>query len=115
MRIKNKIIEVTPFVCLFVYLLIGFIWQIWSPTWLIFFLIILVPMVLKSHIVQLIYPIICVAAYIAVGCIWQIWHPTWLIFLTIPIFNILFEPKKRCKIDEKKLVEDPDVIEVVEE
>ena len=97
--IKRKIIEATPLLCTFVYLLIGFVWGIWHPTWAIFFLIILVPIILRSNFLRLVYPMICVGVYLGLG-FWQgWWHPAWIIFLTIPIFNILFEPRRKEKTE----------------
>ena len=107
MSLKNRIISVTPLVCLIVYLAIGFIWNIWHPTWAIFFLIIIVPIILNSSFGKIIYPIICTIAFILIGAIWGYWHPAWLIFLTIPVYYTLFEPflgnkkKKRIEVIEK--------------
>ncbi len=106
MSIKNRIISVTPMICLIAYLAIGFIWNIWHPTWAIFFLIIIVPIVLNSSFSRIFYPILCIAAFVILGAVWGYWHPAWLIFLTIPVYYTLFEPcfqkkKKRIEVIEK--------------
>lgn len=113
MKIKNRIISATPMICVFAYLLIGFVWDIWHPTWVIFFLIPIVPVVLYTKAARIVYPIICVVIFLLLGFISNLWHPAWLIFLTIPIFNILFEPgkKKRHKDDDERI----DYVEYTEE
>ena len=36
MTIKNKIIAATPFISLIIFLLMGYIWGLWHPGWIIF-------------------------------------------------------------------------------
>lgn len=109
--VKRKIIEATPLLCTFVFLLIGFVWGVWHPTWCVFFLIIIVPILLRSDFVRLIYPIICVAIFLTLGFWKGWWHPAWIVFLTIPIYNILFEPRKK----KQEKTESIEYIEVDEE
>ena len=105
MRLKRKIIEITPLICLIVYLALGFFLNIWHPTWVIFFLCFIVPAILSnkiSKIVCAVWPILCVVAYIIIGVTTNLWHPFWIIFITIPIVEILFrdvEFSKKKKID----------------
>ena len=91
---KGKLIAATPFLCLIAYLTIGFVWHIWHPTWLIFFGIILVPIILQFNFFKLLYPIAITAIYIIFSKIYGIWHPLWIIFLTIPVFYIFFESEE---------------------
>ena len=107
MKIKGKIISATPMICVLAYLLIGFVWNIWHPTWVIFFLIPIVPVILYTKVAKIVYPVICVVIFLLLGFISNLWHPAWLIFLTIPIFNIFFEPgkKRKCHDCDDKDVE----------
>lgn len=94
-HIKGKIIAVTPLLCITAYLTIGFVLNIWSPSWVIFFLIPLVPMILnifnkkKREAVMAFISIATVVGYLCIGLFAHIWHPSWLIFFLIPIFSIL--------------------------
>ena len=103
MSLKNRIISVTPMVCLIIYLTVGFVWNIWHPTWAVFFLIIIIPVVLNSNLAKVIYPLVCIAIYLVIGFVWHYWHPAWIIFLTIPVYYTLFEPylvkKKKIRIE----------------
>ena len=97
-RWKAKIIAVTPIICTIVYLLIGFLTQVWHPTWAIYFLVILIPMILSDDALYSIYPVACSVIYLLVGLIFNLWHPTWIIFLTIPVYYILFGNSLKFRI-----------------
>ena len=92
MSLRARIIEATPLMCLIAYLFIGFVFHVWHPTWAIFFLIPIVPIILSENLAKTIYPIICIILYLIMGLTWGWWHPGWLIFLTIPVYYILFRP-----------------------
>lgn len=106
MRLKNRIIAVTPIICLIAYLAIGFYAHIWHPTWAIFFLIIIVPVMLNDNIGKIIYPIICVALYITAGIVLGWWATAWIIFLTIPVYYTLIHPYLFRKKKTVKVVEE---------
>ncbi len=92
--IKNRITGATPLIVTLAYLSIGFIWGVWHPTWLLFLLIPIVPIVLygigkgKGAVVSLT-TFATIAAFFILGFGWGLWHPGWLIFLLIPIVSIL--------------------------
>lgn len=101
MNMKHRIIDATPLITLFIFLLLGFIgkemgenW--WKFAWLVFLLIPLMPIILGVKKLRISYTLIVIVAYILMGVFWPDygWHPGWIIFLTIPIVNILF-PSKR--------------------
>jgi hypothetical protein len=72
------------------YILIGFLANVWHPTWLIFFVIPLYYMTVEciKHKNPDLFPvpIIVAAAYLAVGFLGGIWHPTWAIFVIVPLY-----------------------------
>lgn len=93
--IRGKIIAVTPFVCVIVYLLLGFLKGLWHPGWLVFCLIPIVPLVLKlfsgrrGALIAFL-ELLVVIAYLLLGFLGGLWHPGWIIFLLMPIIGILF-------------------------
>ena len=96
-KMRNKIVSITPLVCVIIYLLLGFYKDLWHPGWVIFALIPIVPMFLdifskKKGITNLL-TVLIVVAYIVLGFLCNWWHPGWIIFLLIPIVNILFGGK----------------------
>lgn len=102
MTLKNRVICVTPLICLIIFLTIGFVWDIWHPTWAVFFAILIVPILLNADFSRIIYPLACAVAFVVIGLVWNYWHPGWIIFLTIPVYYTLFEPyfiKQRKKVE----------------
>ena len=95
---KKRIILATPFICLIVYLLLGFYLDIWHPTWVIFFLVLIIPEILDENAYETIYPSLCIITYVVLGITLDMWHPLWIIFITIPIYYILFAPLIRGKL-----------------
>jgi len=79
------------------YLVIGFWFGIWHPTWLLFLTIpVYYEMVAmnraksfrkKANLFP--YPVLCVILYLALGFDHNLWHPAWLLFLTIPIYYMV--------------------------
>ena len=112
---RGRIIAATPLICLIVYLLIGYLQNIWHPTWAIFFLIIIVPVMLSDNVFESIYPIIVVTTYLVLGLTINWWHPGWIIFLTIPVYYILFGPlfRRRKRVHKEKSAKSK-IIEIIE-
>lgn len=113
MTIKNKIIAALPMFCAFVFLFVGFVFDVWHPTWVIFLLIPIAPVILYSRFAALAYPTFCVIVFLLLGFLCDLWHPGWLIFLTIPIFNIFFDTKNLRKKKDKEM--NMEYIEIDEE
>ena len=88
--LRNKIIAATPLVCLFAFLLIGFLWDKWHPGWMVFLLIPVMPYLVGKRKIRLSIPLIAVIIYLILGFGWNLWHPGWLIFLLVPVFEIFF-------------------------
>jgi len=103
---KAKIMGITPFISLIAFFLLGLIWDLWNPGWLVFFLIPLMALILGYIKFKFSYPILCVLIYILLGLIFgsQGWTIGWVVFLTIPIYYILFS-KDSIKVEEDKDVE----------
>ena len=90
---RRRLVSATPLICLIIYLFIGFYYEIWHPTWVIFFLIPAMPILLGLKKIIFSYPLFCVIGYVILGAVFDMWHPGWLIFLTIPVVWILFPAK----------------------
>ena len=92
--IKGRIVGATPLIVVALYLLIGFTKGIWHPTWLLFALIPIVPLILfgfnngKSSFMGIIAILVIFGYFVLGSC--GYWHPGWLIFFLIPIYSILF-------------------------
>ena len=91
MTLKNRIIAVTPLVSLIIFLTVGYVFNVWHPTWAVFLAILIVPILLNADFSRIIYPLACAVAFVVIGLVWNYWHPGWIIFLTIPVYYTLFE------------------------
>jgi transcriptional regulator with XRE-family HTH domain len=91
---------VTVFLCVIAYLLLGFLlpdsYLGWGCSWIVFFLIPLVPSAVealhKRSFTTFAYPVLVTAVYLLLGMVWGYWHPWWVLFISIPLYYILFEP-----------------------
>ena len=90
---RKRIVAATPMICLIIYLFIGFQFEKWHPTWLVFFLIPVMPFLLGLKKIVVTWPLCCAIIYLIMGIGFGYWHPGWLIFLTIPVVGILFPHK----------------------
>lgn len=78
-----------PVLVSFLYLCLGFIFNLWHPGWLIFLTIPLyyLPDSQRSPIRLLCNPVMVTIIYLLLGIECNLWHPGWLIFLAIPLFS----------------------------
>jgi uncharacterized membrane protein len=94
--VKNKIIALTPFLSVIIFMVLGVVYDLWHPGWLVFLMIpitaILFTTRLKDGIIALT-PFISVVVYMILGFGFQLWHPGWLIFFLIPVTAILLSTR----------------------
>ncbi len=95
----GKYIALTPFISTVIFLIIGFGYNIWHPTWMVFLLIPMTAILIGdidrfSERIIAITPFISSIIYLYFGFIKGIWHPTWLIFLMIPMTAIIVSEYK---------------------
>ena len=73
-----------------VFLLLGFIWNLWHVAWILFVTIPLYDSIVDCIKTKLVsefnYPVFVTAIYLFLGMQFGLWHPAWVIFITIPIF-----------------------------
>ena len=90
-KIKKKESLVSyPLLVTVVYLLLGFVWNLWHPGWIVFLTIPLRG--IKGRVSwhrYLASPTMIVILYLLLGFYFNLWHPGWLLFLCIPLFNKL--------------------------
>ena len=78
-----------PVAVAFAYLLLGFVFNLWHPGWIIFLTIPLyyLPAAQRTPIRLLCNPVMVTIIYLLLGCFCNLWHPGWLVFLAIPLLN----------------------------
>jgi len=86
-----------PLVITIIYLIMGFLWNLWHPGWVVFLAIPIYYEVVgmftakgarkKYNLFPL--ALICIVIYLILGFFFGLWHPAWLIFLSIPLYHSL--------------------------
>ncbi|MCH5287982.1 MAG: helix-turn-helix domain-containing protein [Christensenellaceae bacterium] len=78
-----------PVAVAFAYLVLGFVFNLWHPGWIIFLTIPLyyLPAAQRTPVRLLCNPVMITIIYLLLGCFCNLWHPGWLVFLLIPILN----------------------------
>lgn len=71
------------------YLVLGFVFNLWHPGWIIFLTIPLfyIPESQRTPIRLLGNPVMVTIIYLLLGTMCDLWHPGWLIFLLIPLLQ----------------------------
>ena len=89
MRDKKRSTFPYPVAVAFAYLLLGFVFNLWHPGWIIFLTIPLyyLPAAQRTPMRLLCNPVMVTIIYLLLGCFCNLWHPGWLVFLLIPILN----------------------------
>lgn len=84
---------VTVLLCCIVYFLLGGIWSLWHPAWIIFFAVPVTPSLVEAIYKKdpniFSYPVLVTGIYLLLGCVWRLWHPWWVVFLTIPVYYVI--------------------------
>jgi transcriptional regulator with XRE-family HTH domain len=84
-----------PLIVATVYLIMGFIYNLWHPGWVIFLAIPIyyetVGMFMAKNAKKKLnlFPLalICTAIYLILGFYYNLWHPGWIVFLSIPLYH----------------------------
>lgn len=81
---RQKSDAMFPLMITTLYLVLGFVFGLWHPGWLVFLTIPLHYMHFNSRLEQLTNPVMITLIYLVMGCFFNLWHPGWMIFLAIP-------------------------------
>jgi len=78
-----------PVLVLAAYLVLGFVFGLWHPGWIIFLTVPLfyLPSSERTPLRLLGNPVMITIIYLLLGCFCNLWHPGWLIFLAIPLLQ----------------------------
>ena len=67
------------------YLVLGAVFKLWHPGWLLFMTIPIYYMHPKSRLQLLCNPVSVSLIYLVLGFFFNLWHPGWLVFFAIPL------------------------------
>lgn len=93
-RVKLLAALPAPFIITAIYLVLGLMWDLWHPGWLVFLGIPIYYQLLamlrvkgtRRKLNHFPIALVCVVTYLFIGFVFYVWHPTWIIFLIIPIY-----------------------------
>ncbi len=71
------------------FLILGALFGLWHPGWMLFLTIPLYYMKPKSAMDRWLNPVMIVLIYLVLGFFFNLWHPAWIIFFAIPVAAIL--------------------------
>lgn len=98
-RIISAVNGVTAICVTIAYLAMGFVFRLWHPAWVIFFLIPLVATLADAIAMKkasvFAYPVLVAGVYLLMGFLAKLWHPGWLIFLTVPVYYLIADAASR--------------------
>lgn len=81
---QKKIGGLYPILITGLYLVLGSMFNLWHPGWLLFLTIPLFYMQPQTPLQKLCNPVMITLIYLVLGFFFHLWHPGWLVFLAIP-------------------------------
>ena len=94
-NVTGLIAGITVLLSVIAYFVMGGVWGLWHPAWIVFLSIPVIPTFAAAinerdaHIFC--YPVLVTGVYLLLGCVWSLWHPWWVIFLTIPVYYLIVD------------------------
>lgn len=83
-RQQKKLAALYPILITGLYLVLGVMFHLWHPGWLLFLTIPLFYMRPKNNLQRFCNPVMITIIYLVLGFFFNLWHPGWLVFLAIP-------------------------------
>ena len=100
-NITGVIAGVTVMLSTIAYFIMGGVWDLWHPGWIVFLSIPVIPKfasaISERDAKIFCFPVLVTGIYLLLGCVWGLWHPWWVVFLTIPIYYIIADFIKKKK------------------
>lgn len=78
-NIEYKLNNVLGAIAVAVYLVLGFVFELWHPGWVVFILAIVFSEFKFKDSKTYLLPIVLII-YIFIGIMWDLWHPGWIVF-----------------------------------
>ncbi len=111
-----------PFIIAVVYVVLGVIYNLWHPAWLLFLLISVYYDFVKMFTSKSLYKklhhfpvaMLSTLTYLCLGFFADLWHPSWLVFLIIPLYYTIIDnvcPKHTVQINDSTYVTDDETVQ----
>ena len=92
-KVTGLVAGITVMLSLIAYIVMGCVWDLWHPAWIVFFTIPVFPTIPAAireknpHVFC--FPVLVTGVYLLVGFLCGLWHPLWVLFLAIPVYSII--------------------------
>lgn len=98
-RWKQAVNTAFPILVVAVYILIGAVWNLWHPGWILFLMIPVVCSLADAvdcrDARRFAWPVLVTAVYLWFGVTAGLWHPLWVLYLTVPVYYMLAQALRR--------------------
>ena len=89
-RVLRAFQTMIPILTVAAYLVLGAVFKMWHPGWIVFVIMPALMSVFECIIVKklgaFVYPLLATTVFLVLGFYFDWWHPAWIVFITIPLF-----------------------------
>ena len=89
-RVLRAFQTMIPILTVAAYLVLGAVFKMWHPGWIVFVIMPALMSVFECIIVKklgaFVYPLFATTVFLVLGFYFDWWHPAWIVFITIPLF-----------------------------
>jgi hypothetical protein len=96
---------VYPIVITFLYLVLGFSFNLWHPGWLLFLTVPIYYMKPRNNAERWLNPVSITLIFLVLGFFFGLWHPAWMLFFLIPITAVLKKRDGKPETEKEKAAE----------
>lgn len=104
-KVLNMISGLIPVLITITYFILGGVFNLWHPGWLVFLFIpvflTLIDAIYFKRPDDFCFPVLVVIAYLFIGFEFSGWHPYWFLFLLIPVYYIICDAFKKNNDEEE--------------
>ena len=91
--ILRKIQGVIPVLTALTYIILGAVFNLWHPGWIVFVfmpaVMSIIDCIIFKKLSAFIYPVFIAGIFLIIGFQFNLWHPGWVLFITIPVFYMI--------------------------
>ena len=92
-KFTKAFLSAFPIIIVLIYLILGGLFSLWHPGWLVFLLIPVIPSLFEAikhkNPEEFCFPVLIVIIYLLLGFEFNLWHPFWFLFILIPVYYVI--------------------------
>ena len=91
--VLRKIQSVIPVITALTYVVLGAVFDLWHPGWIVFVfmpaVMSIIDCIIFKKLSAFVYPVFIAGVFLIMGFQFNLWHPGWVLFITIPVFYMI--------------------------